>query len=168
MSLTRNGQKLSPLFSSWALRPLFYSTSLLSYLPASLLSTLVSLLTGQSNEAGSSQGSSSGIEVTTKLVSSPQTVIAAITMAQKEMKQVTELDREFLKNQKIGKKCWWYWTEPEKDGWVLEESVREIEECLGDEPAMKERRERCKEGMPHAFVLNKGEPFQLVYLGETE
>ncbi|GAA5904627.1 uncharacterized protein JCM6883_003846 [Sporobolomyces salmoneus] len=144
MSLTPNGRKLSPLFSSWSLRPLFYSTSFFSYLPTSIISTLVSLLTGQSGP---------GSSTTTSLVSSPQTVIAAITMASKEMSTVTSLDRELLRV--VGEKCWWYWAEEGKDGWVLEESIREIEETLGNEPEMLRKRERCREGMPHAFVLNQ-------------
>lgn len=146
MSLTPNGRKLSPLFSSWTLQPLFFSTSFFSYLPTGIVSTLVSVLTGQSGP---------GSATTTSLVASPQTVVAAVTMAAKEMHDVSELDRDLLK--KVGYKCWWYWAEPGKDGWVLEDSIREIEETLGDDPQMKEKRERCREGMPHAFVLSEGE-----------
>lgn len=148
MTLTPNGRKLSPLFSSWTLRPLFYSTSFFSYLPTSLISTLVSLLTGQSGP---------GSTTTTQLVSSPQTVVAALTMAAKEMEGVKELDRELVKE--VGGKCWWYWAEEGKDGWVREESIEEIEEVLGDGEEMRRKRERCKEGMPHAFVLNEGASF---------
>ncbi|GAA5843671.1 hypothetical protein JCM3766R1_007204 [Sporobolomyces carnicolor] len=144
MSLTPNGRKLSPLFSSWTLQPLFFSTSFFSYLPTGIVSTLVSVLTGQSGP---------GSATTTSLVASPQTVVAAVTMAAKEMHDVSELDRDLLK--KVGYKCWWYWAEPGKDGWVLEDSIREIEETLGDDPQMKEKRERCREGMPHAFVLSE-------------
>lgn len=148
MAMTPNGRKLSPLFSSWTLRPLFYSTSFFSYLPTSLISTLVSLLTGQSGP---------GSTTTTQLVSSPQTVVAAITMAAKEMEGVKELDRDLVKD--VGGKCWWYWAEEGKDGWVREESIEEIEEVLGDGEDMTRKRERCKEGMPHAFVLNEGASF---------
>jgi hypothetical protein len=77
-------------------------------------------------------------------------------MAQKEMEFVKELDRDLL--MKFGKKIWWYWAERDKDGWVLEESIEEIENVLGSlgdsEEMLSRRRERCKEGMPHAFVLN--------------
>jgi len=76
-------------------------------------------------------------------------------MAQKELESVTELDRGLLKE--VGRKCWWYWTGEGRDGWVREECVREIEGVLGEGEEMKGRRERCKEGMPHAFVLNQGE-----------
>ncbi|GAA6058868.1 hypothetical protein JCM10212_002812 [Sporobolomyces blumeae] len=144
MSSTPNGRRLSPLFSSWSLRPLFLSTSFLSYLPKSLTSSMVSLLTGQSGP---------GSAVTNRLVNSPQTVVAAITMAQKEMVIVTQLDRDVL--ERHGDKLWWYWAEEGNDGWVLEESIREIEEVLGDADERKKRRERCREGMPHAFVLNE-------------
>jgi len=152
MAQTRNGRKLSPLFSSWSLRPLYFSTSFLSYLPTSLVSTLVSILTGQSQ----TESGRSGLNITSQLVSNPQTVIASITMAQKEMEFVKELDRDLL--MKFGKKIWWYWAERGKDGWVLEESIEEIEKVLGSlgdsEEMLSRRRERCKEGMPHAFVLN--------------
>ncbi|GAA6024185.1 hypothetical protein JCM11491_006673 [Sporobolomyces phaffii] len=144
MSLTPNGRKLSPLFSSWTLRPLFYSTSFFSYLPTSLVSTLVSVLTGQSGP---------GSATTTRLVSSPQTVVAAITMARHEIDCVRELDRDLVRA--VGDKCWWYWAEAGRDGWVLEESIREIEAALGDARGIAAKRERCSEGMPHAFVLNQ-------------
>lgn len=155
MSLTRNGSKLSPLFNSWTLRPLFYSTSFLSYLPASLTSTLVSLLTGQSG---------AGSQTTSQLVRSPQTVVAAITMARKEMDKVQELDKGLL--EEVGGKCWWYWSQEGGDGWVREECVKEIEECLGEDS--RGRRERCREGMQHAFVLNQGmsSSLSLTHFGE--
>ncbi|GAA5864457.1 hypothetical protein JCM1840_000506 [Sporobolomyces johnsonii] len=141
MATTPNGRRLSPLFSSWALRPVFYSTSMLSYLPTSLTSKLVSLLTGQSGP---------GSSTTTELVSSPQTVIAALTMAKKELEQIKDLDEELLREH--GAKVWWYWAEDGNDGWVSESAIGEIERVLGDEG--RERRERCREGMPHAFVLD--------------
>lgn len=148
MAQTPNGKRLSPLFSSWALRPVFYSTSALSLLPTGLASRLVSLLTGQSG---------SGAQTTTQLVSSPETVIAALVMARNELAQVTELDREALREH--GGKVWIYWAAKGVDAWVTEEAVREIEEVLeekfGEEG--RKRRKRCEEGMPHAFVLNDGE-----------
>ena len=74
-------------------------------------------------------------------------------MARKELESVSELDRELVKE--VGGKCWWYWTQEGGDGWVREECVEEIESTLGE--GLKGRRERCREGMPHAFVLNQGE-----------
>ncbi|EGU12952.1 hypothetical protein RTG_00993 [Rhodotorula toruloides ATCC 204091] len=105
MAQTPNGKRLSPLFSSWALRPVFYSTSALSYLPTGLSSRLVSLLTGQSG---------SGAQTTTQLVSSPETVVAALVMARNELAQVTELDREALREH--GGKVWIYWAAEGIDG----------------------------------------------------
>lgn len=155
MAQTPNGKRLSPLFSSWALRPVFYSTSALSYLPTGLSSRLVSLLTGQSG---------SGAQTTTQLVSSPETVVAALVMARNELAQVTELDREALREH--GGKVWIYWAAEGVDGWVTEEAVKEVEEVLeekfGEEG--RKRRKRCEEGMPHAFVLSDGESAPLFSL----
>jgi hypothetical protein len=105
MAQTPNGRSLSPLFSSWSLRPVFYSTSFLSYLPTGLTSRLVSLVTGQSG---------SGANITTELVSSPETVIAALVMARQELAKVTALDVDLL--DQYGDRLWIYWTE--KGGWM--------------------------------------------------
>ncbi|POY73738.1 hypothetical protein BMF94_3276 [Rhodotorula taiwanensis] len=146
MAETPNGRSLSPLFSSWSLRPVFYSTSFLSYLPTGLTARLVSLLTGQSG---------SGAQVTTELVSSPETVLAALVMARHELATVTSLDEALL--QQYGDRVWIYWAQENGDGWVSEEAVKEIETCLEKSWGEKgrKRRERCREGMPHSFVLNE-------------
>ncbi|GAA6055914.1 hypothetical protein JCM3770_002358 [Rhodotorula araucariae] len=146
MAETPNGRRLSPLFSWWALRPVFYSTSALSYLPTTLATRLVSLLTGQSG---------AGAETTAKLVSSPETVVAALTMAREELARVTELDTALL--EQYGERLWFYWAAEGGDGWVTEEAVREIEGVLERKFGEKgsRRRQRCAEGMPHAFVLNE-------------
>lgn len=148
MAQTRNGRSLSPLFSSWSLRPVFYSTSFLSYLPTGLTSRLVSLLTGQSG---------AGAQVTTELVSSPETVLAALVMARHELATVTALDVDLL--EKHGDRVWIYWAEKDGDGWVMEDAIEEIEACLEKKwgAAGRKRRARCREGMPHAFVLNQGQ-----------
>ena len=148
MAQTPNGRSLSPLFSSWSLRPVFYSTSFLSYLPTGLTSRLVSLLTGQSG---------SGAKITTELVSSPETVIAALVMARQELAKVTALDVDLL--DQYGDRLWIYWTEKDGDGWVTEEAIQEIEACLEKKwgEAGRKRRARCQEGMPHAFVLDEGQ-----------
>lgn len=148
MAQTPNGRSLSPLFSSWSLRPVFYSTSFLSYLPTGLTSRLVSLLTGQSG---------SGAKITTELVSSPETVIAALVMARQELAKVTALDVDLL--DQYGDRLWIYWTEKDGDGWVTEEAIQELEACLEKKwgEAGRKRRARCKEGMPHAFVLDEGQ-----------
>lgn len=147
MAETPNGRSLSPLFSSWSLRPVFYSTSFLSYLPTGLTSRLVSLLTGQSG---------SGAQITTELVSSPETVLAALVMARHELATVTSLDEALL--EQYGDRVWIYWAQENGDGWVSEEAVKEIEACLEKSWGEKgrKRRERCREGMPHSFVLNEG------------
>ncbi|KAG0665579.1 hypothetical protein C6P46_006362 [Rhodotorula mucilaginosa] len=147
MAQTPNGRSLSPLFSSWSLRPVFYSTSFLSYLPTGLTSRLVSLVTGQSG---------SGANITTELVSSPETVIAALVMARQELAKVTALDVDLL--DQYGDRLWIYWTEKDGDGWVTEEAIQEIEACLEKKwgEAGRKRRARCREGMPHAFVLDEG------------
>ena len=147
MALTPNGRRLSPLFSSWALRPVFLSTSALSYLPRALLSRVVSLMTGQSG---------AGAQVTTALVGSPESVVAALAMAREELERVRDVDEAAL--ERYGDRMWVYWAAEGVDGWVTEEAVREIDEVLervGGEEG-RARRQRCSEGMPHAFVLNEG------------
>ena len=148
MAQTPNSRRLSPLFSSWALRPVFLSTSALSYLPTALLTRLVALLTGQSG---------SGAQTTSTLVASPESVVAALSMAREELARVTDLDEELLET--YGDRVWVYWAAEGVDGWVTEDAVREIDAVLerawGDEG--RKRRQRCAEGMPHAFVLNEGE-----------
>lgn len=148
MAKTKNGRSLSPLFSSWSLRPVFYSTSFLSYLPTGLTSRIVSLLTGQSG---------AGAQTTTELVSSPESVLAALVMARHELGTVTDLDTEVL--EQYGDRLWFYWAAEGNDGWVTEEAVEEIEACLesrwGEDG--RKRRARCQEEIPHAFVLNDGE-----------
>ncbi|GAA5909021.1 hypothetical protein JCM6882_004970 [Rhodosporidiobolus microsporus] len=147
MAQTPNGRTLSPLFSSWTLRPVFYSTSALSYLPTALTSRLVSLLTGHSG---------SGAEVTTQLVSSPSTVVAALTMAREELASVTALDAHLVSD--VAEKLWVYYAAEGVDKWVTEEAVREVEDAvertLGRQGREKRVR-RCREGMPHAFVLDE-------------
>ncbi|GAA5933664.1 hypothetical protein JCM3775_003766 [Rhodotorula graminis] len=146
MALTPNGRRLSPLFSSWALRPVFLSTSALSYLPRALLSRIVALMTGQSG---------AGAQVTTALVGSPESVVAALTMAREELERVRDVDVDAL--ERYGDRMWVYWAAEGVDGWVTEEAVREIDDVLervaGEEG--RARRQRCSEGMPHAFVLNE-------------
>ncbi|GAA5986857.1 hypothetical protein JCM10908_000924 [Rhodotorula pacifica] len=146
MAKTPNGRSLSPLFSSWSMRPVFYSTSFLSYLPTGLTSRLVSLITGQSGP---------GAKTTTELVSSPETVIAALVMARNELANVTALDEDLLET--YGDRIWIYWSEKDGDGWVTEEAIEEIEGCLERKWGAqgRKRRARCKEGMPHAFVLDE-------------
>ncbi|BGP54881.1 hypothetical protein JCM8202v2_002468 [Rhodotorula sphaerocarpa] len=124
---------------------LFYSTSFLSYLPTGLTSRIVSLLTGQSG---------AGAQTTTELVSSPESVLAALVMARHELGTVTDLDTEVL--EQYGDRLWFYWAAEGNDGWVTEEAVEEIEACLesrwGEDG--RKRRARCQEEIPHAFVLN--------------
>lgn len=119
-----------------------------SYLPTGLTSRLVSLVTGQSG---------SGANITTELVSSPETVIAALVMARQELAKVTALDVDLL--DQYGDRLWIYWTEKDGDGWVTEEAIQEIEACLEKKwgEAGRKRRARCREGMPHAFVLDEGQ-----------
>lgn len=56
-----------------------------------------------------------------------------------------------------GNRIRWYWSKGEEDHWVSNSSVVEIENVLDEAGWKKERRERCGEGMKHAFVLNDGE-----------
>ncbi|GAA5976279.1 hypothetical protein JCM11641_001103 [Rhodosporidiobolus odoratus] len=147
MSKTPNGRSLSPLFSSWTLRPVFYSASALSYLPPALTSKLVGLITGHSG---------SGAEVTSQLVASPQSVLAALTLAKEELATVKELDEEAIRN--AAGKMWVYYAQEGKDGWVTSQCMSEVGEVL-ERSVGKEGREKrvkvCGEGMPHAFVLDE-------------
>ncbi|SCV70678.1 BQ2448_3440 [Microbotryum intermedium] len=142
MALTPNGRRLWPLFSPLGLAPVGLSTALLSYLPRESLSRVVGRLSGQSGP---------GSLVTTGLVTSPGSVVAALTMAKEEMRNVTELDGEMLK--KYGNRLCWYWARGDDDGWVLPSSVKEIEDVLDQAGFPKERRKKCEEGMQHAFIL---------------
>ncbi|KDE07896.1 hypothetical protein, variant [Microbotryum lychnidis-dioicae p1A1 Lamole] len=142
MALTPNGRRLWPLFSPLGLAPVGLSTALLSYLPRESLSRVVGRLSGQSGP---------GSLVTTGLVTSPGSVIAALTMAREEMRDVTDLDVEMLK--KYGDRLCWYWARGDDDGWVLPSSVQEIEQVLDQAGFAKERRKKCEEGMQHAFIL---------------
>ncbi|GAA6007386.1 hypothetical protein JCM10207_006323 [Rhodosporidiobolus poonsookiae] len=149
MASTPNGRKLSPLFSSWTLRPVFYSTTALSYLPTALTSKLVGLLTGQVGP---------GMEVTTRLVSSPQTVLAALTMAREELATVTELDGAAVGQLAREGKLWIYYAAEGVDGWVTEDAAREVERTVEDAVGREQRERRvrrCIEGMPHAYVLDE-------------
>uniref|UniRef100_A0A0H5FUX8 AB hydrolase-1 domain-containing protein n=1 Tax=Leucosporidium scottii TaxID=5278 RepID=A0A0H5FUX8_9BASI len=144
MALTPNGKVLWPLFSPIVSLPVGLATGALSYLPIRPLTKLVSLLAAQSGQPA---------EVTTSLVSSPATVRAALTMAAEEMKEVTRLDEGLLKE--YGGKMWWYWARDGLDGWVAESSVVEIEGVLDEAGHGKAQRERCGEGMKHAFCLRQ-------------
>lgn len=146
MSQTPNGRVMWPLFSSAVSFPVGLATGALSYLPTRPLTSLVSLLAAQSGHPAN---------VTTQLVSSPATVRAALSMAAEEMAQVTELDADLLKE--YGSRMWWYWAQEGLDGWVAESSVVEIEGALDEAGCRKEQRERCGEGMKHAFCLREGE-----------
>lgn len=93
--------------------------------------------------------------MTTALVSSPGTVISALSMAAEEMTHVTELDQDVLKQ--YGGRLYWYWAEGDTDGWVRDSSVQEIEQVLDDAGWERQgRRWRCERGMKHAFVLKDG------------
>lgn len=146
MALTPNGRVLWPLFSSLVSLPIGLATGALSYFPIRPLTKLVSLLAAQSGQPA---------EVTASLVGSPATVRAALSMAAEEMSEVTELDGELLKEH--GDKMWWYWARDGLDGWVAESSVVEIEGVLDEAGHEKAQRERCGEGMKHAFCLREGE-----------
>ncbi|GAA5829816.1 hypothetical protein JCM11251_007892 [Rhodosporidiobolus azoricus] len=146
MAQTPNGRTLSPLFSSWTLRPVFYSTSALSYLPTALTSRLVGLITGQNG---------AGAQTTTELVSSPSTVLAALTMAKEELATVTALDAHLVSS--VADKLWFYYAAEGVDKWVIDECVSEVEKAVEGKlgRAGREKRvRRCKEGLPHAFVLD--------------
>ncbi|GAA6035725.1 hypothetical protein JCM8097_005670 [Rhodosporidiobolus ruineniae] len=153
MALTPNGRALSPLFSSWTLRPVFYSTSALAYLPKALVGKLVGLITGHSGE---------GAQTTTALVSSPSTVLAALTMAREELASITTLDEGLVARAAGEGKLWIYYAAPGADGWVTEGAMEEVEAAFeagvrgGRAEAERKRRvRRCEEGLPHAFVLDE-------------
>ncbi|GAA5859719.1 hypothetical protein JCM8547_006998 [Rhodosporidiobolus lusitaniae] len=159
MSKTPNGRSLSPLFSSWSLRPVFYSVGALSYLPTALTSRLVGLITGQTGP---------GAGVTTSLVSSPSAVLAALTLAREELATVTALDSQAVEEH--AKKLWVYYAAEGVDGWVTEEGVREVEEAVERALGREEREKRvrrCREGMPHAFVLDEAHSASLARKSAT-
>jgi hypothetical protein len=147
MSTTPNGRRLSPLFTSYLLPPVALATTFLSFLPSRALTPLVALLAGQTGP---------GAVVTSSLVASPGTVMAALTMAGEEMREVSDVDRQVLSE--FGGRMWFYWAEGDDDGWVSQSSIREIEGVLDEAGWDKGRRFRCEEGMQHAFVLTSSEP----------
>ncbi|KAK4703826.1 hypothetical protein P7C70_g2392, partial [Phenoliferia sp. Uapishka_3] len=143
MATTPNGLRLSPLFTPTILPPLALTTLFLSFVPSPIINPLIAFLSRQSGP---------GALVTSGLVTSPGTVLAALSMAKEEMDEIIDLDRNLV--QGAAKKSWWYWAEGKGDGWVSESSVQEIGDCLDEVGADKERRFLCEEGMKHAFVLN--------------
>ncbi|KAK4055463.1 hypothetical protein OIV83_000009 [Microbotryomycetes sp. JL201] len=145
MRLTENGQRLAPLFTKAVLPPVALGTTLLSLIPQSMLTRVVTILAGQSESPDSAKA-------TTALVSSPGTVISALSMAADEMAQVTDLDHDLLRT--YGDRMYWYWAEGDSDHWVRDSSVKEIEQVLDEAGHPKKgRRWRCSQGMKHAFVL---------------
>lgn len=148
IATTSNGRVLAPLFKPILLPPLALATTFLSYLPTKVITPLVGLLTRQQGEA---------LGVTTGLVSNPATVLAAVSMGKEEMELIKSLKPQEPVLREFGNRIRWYWSKGEEDHWVLDSSVLEIEAVLDEAGWKKERRERCGEGMKHAFVLNDGE-----------
>lgn len=146
MSTSRNGLRMSPLFSSRLSLPISLALTPLSQVPSHLLRPLVGLLSRQRGQSAA---------VTTALVQSPGTVVAALTLAAEEMARVGELDEECLV--RFGGRMRWYWAKGDDDEWVADSSVKEIERVLEGAGWGKERRVRCGEGMVHAFVLTDRE-----------
>ncbi|KAM0789049.1 hypothetical protein ACM66B_003112 [Microbotryomycetes sp. NB124-2] len=145
MALTQNGQRLAPLFKQAVLPPLALGTTLLSFVPQTILARIVSVLAGQAESPESAK-------TTAALVASPGTVVSALAMAADEMGQVTELDRELLQN--YGNRLFFYWADGDSDHWVRDSSVLEIEQVLDEAGHAKDgKRWRCARGMKHAFVL---------------
>jgi hypothetical protein len=76
-------------------------------------------------------------------------------MAAEEMRRVKELDSDAIRT--YGDRLWWYWAEGETDGWVQGKSVEEIERVLDEGGFDPRQRQRCQDGMKHAFCLRDGE-----------
>lgn len=148
MRCSPNGRRLALLFSSAIRAPTALLISALSWAPTRILQPLVGLL---SNQRGAAAG------VTTGLVQSPGTVVAALTMAAEEMDVIDKLDARCLEEH--GGKMRFYWAKEGDDGWVAEKSVVEIERVLVAAGWSNGRRRRCEEGMVHAFVLTDREFF---------
>lgn len=148
MSSSPNGRRMSPMFSPWASTPWALATSTLSLIPTSLLKPVIALLAGQ-------RDSPTSAAVTTSLIQSPGTVVAAYALAREELDTVTDLDAKCL--EEFGGRMRWYWAKGEDDGWVADSSVQEIERVLDGAGFGKERQVRCEEGMVHAFVLTDRE-----------
>lgn len=100
--LIRYGSSLVPVFGAFS--------SAFSYLPTSIMTTIVGLVTSQA---------AAGAKVTTGLVTNPPVVRNALSMAREEMDQILDLDRETLKE--FGGRMRFY--HAEKDGWVLETCI---------------------------------------------
>ena len=150
--LIRYGSSLIPVLGTFS--------SAFSYLPTSMMRTIVGLVTAQK---------SAGAKVTTGLVTSPSVVRNALSMAREEMDQIVELDREVLKE--FGGKMRFYHSA--NDGWVLESCIKvsrggippaemvadfhwfqDIYQTLDEAGHEKSRRVRCTDGMVHAFILD--------------
>lgn len=144
MATSPNGLRMSPLFSPALSPPFSLLTSALSLVPSRLLTPLVALAANQ-------RAAPAAAGVTTSLVQSPGTVVAAYALARDEMATIREVDEGVLKE--FGGRMRWDWAKGEEDGWVAGESVGEIERVLDGAGYAKERRVRCEEGMVHAFVL---------------
>ncbi|GJN89534.1 hypothetical protein Rhopal_002521-T1 [Rhodotorula paludigena] len=146
LATTPNARRLGRVLSPWSLRPLYLTSSAISYLPTSVSARLVRTLGGISDL---------GADATLAFVQSPEAVLASLVTAQQELAQITDLETDVL--ERYGDRVWIYWAAEGVDGWTTEEAIRECEEVLerafGEEG--RKRRKRCVEGMPHAFVLNE-------------
>lgn len=100
--LIRYGSSLLPVLGAFS--------SAFSYLPTSVMTRIVGVVTSQQ---------AVGAKVTTGLVTSPAVVRNALSMAREEMDQIVELDRETLKE--FGGRMRFY--HAEHDGWVLESCI---------------------------------------------
>ena len=87
-----------------------------------------------------------------RLLNSPDTIRAALTMAHDEMRTIRDLEGELL--QSHAKKIHAYYGV--EDNWVLERDREEVVGILFPQDPDSIKILRCKQGIPHAFCINHG------------
>lgn len=141
MAATPNGQRLRWLLTTTAAQLVSRLCFLFAFLPFSITSSLVGIVTGHQGLART---------VTSKLVSSPSVVWQSITMGAEELERVTQPDLLTLEAQ--GKRVTCYWAKLDEDGWCNEADTAAIQSAIerGGGKAL-----RCVQGLPHDFCIDR-------------
>ncbi|KAG0141610.1 hypothetical protein CROQUDRAFT_663561 [Cronartium quercuum f. sp. fusiforme G11] len=179
---SRNGRSMAPLFSPITL-PFLHILQLFFSLvmPKAMLMLLVKLVTTVINISGNQPPFSyHNLTKACDLVKNVNTVSAALIMARSEMKEILEIDPNFIQTHK--EKISLYYTKKNDDAWIDEVEFDQISQLLDSLPNDKsskvvdeatnmsarfanpregfqsgKRYERSTEGIPHAFCLEHNE-----------
>ncbi|KAF8913031.1 hypothetical protein CPB84DRAFT_1957423 [Gymnopilus junonius] len=139
---TPNGRLFSanePIFSPTVRRILSSVTFLTVYLPEYAFTTLYSAWPKEQ------------LRVLRDFLSSPTSVLAALSMAYQEMKYIRDLDLDLLEQHKP--KLYFYYAQ--KDDWIGEERQRVFHAMNAEEQSLNML--LAPKGIPHAFCISHGE-----------